>query len=161
MNNDDQTKLQDDNDLYDTPPSGESVDLEDTSDNTMMSDASKQSTVLITDSDEEETSPNTTAEAELELLDDVGFEDVPIDDSLDGEESVSGSAPSVTSDDDVDEMVENVFGNQPIPGEPFTMDDEIISDEMRRRGMDPAEYGYIDTDDDDEDDDFTDEDLVE
>lgn len=54
-----------------------------------------------------------------------------------GEEEASGSAPGVTSDDDVGEMVEEVTGEEPEPGKPFSIAEEVEKDEKARRGMPP------------------------
>lgn len=45
------------------------------------------------------------------------------------EEAVSGSAPTPTADDDVGEMVKEVIGNEPEPGKPFSLADEVEADE--------------------------------
>ncbi len=54
-----------------------------------------------------------------------------------GEESVSGSSPSPSSDDDVGEMYKQVFGHEPKPGE--TIADEVEEAEKARRGIEPHE----------------------
>lgn len=56
-----------------------------------------------------------------------------------GEHSVSGSAPSTTSDDDVSEMVEDVIGNKPKPGKPFSIAEEVEKDEKAMHDIPPDE----------------------
>lgn len=69
-------------------------------------------------------------------LDDVVLDDNQTDAPDDtGQDSVSGSNPATTSDDDVGEAVEQVIGNKPVPGEPFSLADEIEKDELDRRGI--------------------------
>lgn len=67
------------------------------------------------------------------------------DDNIDepeeyGEDKVSGSTPSVTADDDVTKNVEEVIGNKPEPGKPFSMAEEVEKDELDRRGIDPKDF---------------------
>ena len=56
-----------------------------------------------------------------------------------GEHSVSGSAPSTTSDDDVSDMVEDVIGNKPKPGKPFSIAEEVEKDERAMHDIPPDE----------------------
>jgi hypothetical protein len=51
------------------------------------------------------------------------------------EESFAGSAPDPEADDDTHEMVEDVIGNEPVPGKPFSLADEVEKDENERRGI--------------------------
>jgi hypothetical protein len=52
-----------------------------------------------------------------------------------GEESISGSSPSVTSDDDVGEAMAQITGTEPEQGKPFSLADEIEKEEYDRRGI--------------------------
>lgn len=50
----------------------------------------------------------------------------------DGEDQLGGSAPDPDVDDDVEESLEGVIGNQPYPGS-FSLSDEVDEDETARR----------------------------
>ena len=50
-----------------------------------------------------------------------------------GDTSISGSAPDPESDDKVLEFVKEVTGNEPKPGDPFSLAEEVEKDEKARR----------------------------
>lgn len=56
-----------------------------------------------------------------------------------GERSASGSQPATTSDDDVSDMVEDVIGNKPEPGKPFSLAEEVEKDERALHDIPPDE----------------------
>lgn len=56
-----------------------------------------------------------------------------------GEDAVGGSSPSLTTDDDVEESLEEVVGVNVVPGTPFSLADEIEKNELNRRGIDTAD----------------------
>lgn len=53
--------------------------------------------------------------------------------------SISGSNPSTESDDDLSEAVEEVIGNEPQPGKPFSLADEVEKDEKALSDIPPDE----------------------
>lgn len=57
--------------------------------------------------------------------------------NVQGEESASGSASKPSSDDDVGEMMEEVTGSEPKPGQ--TLAEQVDEAERARRGMPPKE----------------------
>ena len=63
-----------------------------------------------------------------------------------GEESVSGSAPLTSSDDDTSEALGDVIGNEPEPGKPFSLAEEMEKDELDRRGIDKEDLDQFDLD---------------
>lgn len=56
-----------------------------------------------------------------------------------GEDAVGGSSPSLTTDDDVEESLEDVIGVDVVPGKPFSLADTIEENELDRRGIDQAD----------------------
>ena len=77
-------------------------------------------------------------------FDDKLPEDLESEDDASGESSVSGSAPDPDSDDDTAAELADVIGNEPEPGKPFSLADEVEKDEMERRGIDPKDMGIDD-----------------
>lgn len=82
--------------------------------------------------------------AEDDVVGDLDIEEVPerpekeedasISPELEGEQSESGSAPDYEDvEKDVEDMVENVIGNEPESGKPFSIADEVLKDELARR----------------------------
>lgn len=61
-------------------------------------------------------------------------EDIYIDDQS-GELDVSGDNMDLEADDDTGEMIEDVLGQEPKPGIPYSMADEIEVAELKRRGL--------------------------
>lgn len=57
--------------------------------------------------------------------------------SVQGEEEISGTSPSPTSDDDTDQMIKEVSGDEPKPGQ--TIGDIVNEDEKARHGLTPQE----------------------
>ena len=68
-------------------------------------------------------------------LDDLQSEEDVLTPADAGEQSASGSSPATTSDDDVGEMVEETLGEEPVPGKPFTLADQMEKAEKSRRSM--------------------------
>ncbi|MCH7951496.1 hypothetical protein IH980_02055 [Patescibacteria group bacterium] len=67
-----------------------------------------------------------------------------------GERSVSGSAPATTSDDDVGQMVKDVIGNEPVPGKPFSIADEVEKDARAMHDIPPDEAKVEETETEEE-----------
>ena len=57
------------------------------------------------------------------------------------EQSMSGSSPATTSDDDVAQALGDVTGEEPKRGKAYSIADEMDKDELRRRGLNPKDYG--------------------
>jgi len=55
------------------------------------------------------------------------------DDAFYGDETVSGSSPRPTSDDDTVDNLKDVTGNKPDDSKPFTIAGEVEADELDRR----------------------------
>ncbi len=61
--------------------------------------------------------------------------------AAEGERAISGSTPGVESDDDVEEVVEDVIGNKPKPGVPFSIAQEVEKDAKAIHDIPPDESG--------------------
>lgn len=82
-----------------------------------------------------------------------GFEEKPQSD----DETLGGSAQDLETDDDTEEMLEDVIGNKPEPGEPFSIAEEVEKDEKSRRLLNNEEQDKLAGEDESEEEDEFDE----
>ena len=73
------------------------------------------------------------------LPEEVQIEEDLLTPSEKGERSASGSQPATTSDDDVAQMVKDVIGNEPVPGKPFSIAEEVEKDARAIHDIPPDE----------------------